>query len=131
MRKFEIKIQNEIFTTKRSLENRCKEILNSYKNGQKLNIFDETFMIDFFTQLARSYKLKGMSIVAIYVRTSKENKKNNTFWIQREDNSRTDISYRKCIYPPTKIEEIQEACRNAIYKIKNEYKKSQTYPSSL
>lgn len=88
---------------------------------------DKGFMIDFFTQLARCYKLKGMAIVAVYVRKSKMYP-NLQFWIEREDGTETDISYTKCITPPKKIDEIQSACRNAIYEIKNRYKISQTYP---
>ena len=127
MAKFQIKIQNEIFTTKTSLAERCKAILNSYKDGDKLTDDDKGFMIDFFTQLARCYKLKGMAIVAVYVRKSKMYP-NLQFWIEREDGTETDISYTKCITSPKKIDEIQSACRNAIYEIKNRYKISQTYP---
>ena len=36
MARFQIKIQNEIFTTKSSLAERCKAILNSYEDGDKL-----------------------------------------------------------------------------------------------
>lgn len=128
MSKFLITINGETFTTKTSLGKRCKSILNSYKDGDRLTVSDEGFMIDFFTQLAKSYKLNGMSIIAVFVRKSKMNPKNLQFWIKREDGTETDISYPKCITPPTKIDEIQSACRNAIYEIKNKYKISQTYP---
>lgn len=128
MARINIKIQNEIFTTKTSLTEKCRKILHSYKSGDRLCHDDENFMIDFFTQTARSYKLKGMPIVAVYVRKSKMNPRNSEFWIKREDDTETDISFPKCITPPKKIDEIQSACRNAIYEIKSRYKFSQTYP---
>lgn len=66
MVKFVIIIQNKTFFTKKSLAERCKEILNSYKDGDRLNMFDEKFMIDFFSKLAKSHKLKGKKIVEVY-----------------------------------------------------------------
>ena len=58
MVKFVVTIQNETFSTKKSLAEKCKEILNSYKDGDRLNMFDEKFMIDFFIQLANNSSLK-------------------------------------------------------------------------
>lgn len=60
MEKFVVRIQGQTFSTKKSLKEKCKEILNSYKDGARLNLFDKEFMIDFFTQLAKSNKLKGL-----------------------------------------------------------------------
>lgn len=91
MVKFVITIQNKTFFTKKSLAERCKEILNSYKDGDRLNMFDEKFMIDFFSKLAKSHKLKGKKIVEVYVRKSKKYRKNLQFWIKREDGTKTDI----------------------------------------
>lgn len=82
---------------------RCKEILNSYKDGDRLNVFDEEFMIDFFTQLAKSHKLKGKKIVEVDVRKSKKFRNNLQFWIKREDGTQTDISYINCIWPRKKL----------------------------
>ena len=70
MGKFVITIQDETFFTKKSLAQKCKGILNSYKDGDRLNMFDEEFMIDFFTQLAKSHKLKGKNIVEVDVSNS-------------------------------------------------------------
>ena len=48
MAKFVITIQGQTFSTKKSLKERCKKILNSYKRGDRLNLFDEEFMISFY-----------------------------------------------------------------------------------
>ena len=88
MEKFVITIQDETFFTKKSLAQKCKGILNSYKDGDRLNMFDEKFMIDFFTQLAKSHKLKGKNIVEVDVRRSKKYRKNLQFWIKREDGTK-------------------------------------------
>lgn len=47
MAKFVVRIQGQTFSTKKSLKEKCKEILNSYKDGVRLNLFDEEFMIGF------------------------------------------------------------------------------------
>ena len=121
MAKFVVRIQGQTFSTKKSLKEKCKEILNSYKDGVRLNLFDEEFMIDFFTQLAKSNKLKGLKIVEVYVRKSKKFP-NLQFWIKREDGTETDISYLNCISPRKKIDEISDACRRAVESIIMEYK---------
>ena len=46
--KFVITIHGQTFSTKKSLKERCKKILNSYKSGDRLNLFDEEFMISFY-----------------------------------------------------------------------------------
>ena len=129
MKKFDIKIQEVTFFTKKSLAEKCKEILNSYKDGDRLNMFDEEFMIDFFTQLAKSHKLKEKKIVEVYVRRSKKYRKNLQFWIKREDGTITDISYINCIWPRKKIDEISDACRRAVEDIVTKYKFKHVYPT--
>ena len=129
MAKFIITIQDQTFSTKKSLEEKCKKILNSYKSGDRLNLFDEEFMISFFMQLAKSYKLKGQNIVAIYVRKS-AHFPNQQFWIKREDGTETDISYLSCINPPKPIDEIKAACRRAVESIIKEYKFKHVYPTT-
>lgn len=129
MAKFIVRIQGQTFSTKKSLKEKCKEILNSYKDGVRLNLFDEEFMIDFFTQLAKSNKLKGLKIVEVYVRKSKKFP-NLQFWIKREDGTETDISYLNCISPRKKIDEISDACRRAVESIIMEYKIKHVYPTT-
>lgn len=129
MAKFVVRIQGQTFSTKKSLKEKCKEILNSYKDGVRLNLFDEEFMIDFFTQLAKSNKLKGLKIVEVYVRKSKKFP-NLQFWIKREDGTETDISYLNCISPRKKIDEISDACRRAVESIIMEYKIKHVYPTT-
>ena len=129
MAKFVVRIQGQTFSTKKSLKEKCKEILNSYKDGVRLNLFDEEFMIDFFTQLAKSNKLKGLKIVEVYVRKSKKFP-NLQFWIKREDGTETDISYLNCISPRKKIDEISDACRRAVESIITEYKFKHVYPTT-
>jgi len=128
MAKF-VRIQGQTFSTKKSLKEKCKEILNSYKDGARLNLFDKEFMIDFFTQLAKSNKLKGLKIVEVYVRKSKKFP-NLQFWIKREDGTETDISYLNCISPRKKIDEILDACRRAVESIIMEYKFKHVYPTT-
>lgn len=129
MTKFIVTIQGQTFSTKKSLEKKCKKILNSYKSGDRLNLFDEEFMISFFMQLAKSKKLKGQNIVAIYVRKS-AHFPNQQFWIKREDGTETDISYLSCINPPKPIDEIKAACRRAVESIIKEYKFKHVYPTT-
>lgn len=129
MAKFVSTIQGQTFSTKKSLKERCKKILNSYKNGDRLNRIDEEFMIDFFIQLAKSNKLKGQNIVEIYVRKSAYFR-NQQFWIKRQDGTVTDISYLSCIDPRKPIEEISDACRRAVESIITEYKFKHVYPTT-
>ena len=128
MAKFVITIHGQTFSTKKSLKERCKKILNSYKSGDRLNLFDEEFMISFFMQLAKRNKLKGQNIVEIYVRKS-AHFRNLQFWIKREDGTETDISYPSCIDPRKPIDEIKDACRRAVESIITEYKFKHVYPT--
>lgn len=86
-------------------------------------------MIDFFTQLAKSNKLKELKIVEVEVRKSKKFR-NLQFWIKREDGTATDISYKYCIFPRKKIDEISAACRRAVESIITEYKFKHVYPTT-
>lgn len=128
MAKFVITIHGQTFSTKKSLKERCKKILNSYKSGDRLNQFDKEFMISFFMQLAQRNKLKGQNIVEIYVRKS-AHFRNLQFWIKREDGTETDISYPSCIDPRKPIDEIKDACRRAVESIITEYKFKHVYPT--
>lgn len=128
MAKFVITIHGQTFSTKKSLKERCKKILNSYKSGDRLNQFDKEFMISFFMQLAKRNKLKGQNIVEIYVRKS-AHFRNLQFWIKREDGTETDISYPSCIDPRKPIDEIKDACRRAVESIITEYKFKHVYPT--
>lgn len=129
MAKFIITIQGQTFSTKKSLEEKCKKILNSYKSGDRLDLFDEEFMISFFLQLAKSNKLKKKNIELVYVRKS-AHFPNLQFWIKREDGTETEISYPSCIYPPKKKDEIKDACRRAVESIIMEYKFKHVYPTT-
>ena len=102
---------------------RCKQILNEKGIISEDN---KTFLLDVFKNHREWDLKKGKGIINIYTDTAKHEKSYNQkcFYLVRNDNSVTDISYVKSIYPPSKKTDISSACRNSIKEEIENYKKN-------
>lgn len=112
--KISYEINGEVFTTRRSVEERVKYILYSYGKGGILNRQDAEFMLDLFTYHASYTQKAGVGIHHVSIR---KNPPYGTmgFWIIRTDGTETDISYLECLRGSSKRKEFERACRAAVH----------------
>lgn len=112
--KISYEINGEVFTTKKSVEERVKYILYSYGKGGILNRQDAEFMLDLFTYHASYTQKVGVGIHHVSIR---KNPPYGTmgFWLTRTDGTETDISYLECLKGSSKRKEFERACRAAIH----------------
>lgn len=106
---------------KTKIKELCRSILNHYMIGQTIS--EEThinFLNKLFSLHPNWMKKKGCGIKSIYIDNDRYG--HRCFYIRRIDNTYTDISYLSCINPPSKLNDIKKACRNAILPIVNNYK---------
>ena len=109
-------IGNEFFKTKKALTERIRSILYSYDSDSSLNEDDQRFMMDVF-KLHPSVDVKfGNGVKNINVRRNNVFKKNREFWILREDETETDISFLECLTPTDHLKKFKNACRSAVKK---------------
>jgi hypothetical protein len=96
---------------------KCKEILKKTSNGIEITeLEDIKFLIGVFENHSEWDVKKGSGINKISVnRTEPYNTK--CFFIHRTDGSITDISYKHCLQPLTKLAYIKMACRSAVSEI--------------
>jgi hypothetical protein len=109
---------------KTQLKSKCKEILNSYPIGKKLNIDDFNFLLSVFENHPEWALKKGVGIKDITVRYTQYRNKNKCFYLERIDNTITDISYLRSIDSYSDLHFIKMACRTAISPIIQEFKNS-------
>lgn len=106
----------------------CKRILNETPiNGRVENQSDIEFLMDLFRNHAEwELKCNGQKIKSIVVRYTENGTK--CFWLIREDDTMTKISYTSCINPVSKKANVKRACRTAEEPRILEYKRSLTFP---
>lgn len=117
------KIAGEIFSTKLALQERIKEILYRYQDGQYLSDNDFEFM---FQVLKRhpDFEIKnGIGVKALFIRQNPVYKNTRCFWLVRFDDSETDFSYQECLKPTSQEKKFFNACRVAIEPYTQEYKR--------
>lgn len=113
---------------KSQIARECKRILHSTPlNGCVENQSDIEFLMDLFRNHAEwELKCNGKKIKSIAVRYTEKGTK--CFWLIREDDTMTKISYTSCIKPVSKKANVKRACRTAEEPRILEYKQSLTFP---
>lgn len=108
--------------TKVKIKERCKLILQEKYNIDDIvsDEADKVFLINVFSNHPEYLKKKGCGID--YISIKKNLYKERCFYIHRTDGSYTDISYNKCLTPPSKKSIINSACRNAIRGVITSYR---------
>lgn len=97
--------------SKEKLKQRCREILNKYKVGDKVNYQEQDFLISVFENHENWGQKKGVGVHYISIM---KNSFNKCFQLVRFDDTRTDISFMSSIKNNTALQNIKKACRSAI-----------------
>jgi hypothetical protein len=112
--------------TKVELKNRVRKILEKY-NDIVSDSNDYEFLISVFRQHPRWEIKQGIGINAIRIIKTKFGQK--CFELEREDGSRTDISFLKCIdAPQTSNSDLKKARRSAVEEIVINFRKVNLVP---
>jgi hypothetical protein len=100
--------------SKARIEKQTHQILHRYGIGQHVTDEDEVlFLLDLFSQHPDWPKKKGVGVESISITQSAF--KTRCFVLHRWDGSTTDISYKKCVSPPSDEQLIRQACRDALH----------------
>lgn len=110
----EIIVNNEVFKTKKALQDKVRKILWWYKDGDTVDMFDTPFLIDLFKRHPDADQKIGSGIAEIIVRSNPVYTQTRCFWIIRTDGSETDISYLECLTETPHHKRFERACRVAI-----------------
>lgn len=102
------------FRTKKQIEQHMRAILERTEVGSELQGDDLAFVEALLQHHHRAKQKLGAGIAAIRVDLNTEWKAWKMLTLVRCDGSETDFSYRACIYPRNKLQEFQEACRQAV-----------------
>jgi len=94
--------------TKVAKANKCKEILGK----GTINDEEKLFLFGLIKNHPDFYSKRGVGIKDFFIKKTAWGSMG--FWILRNDNSETDFSYKQCLTPRTKLQEIKYACRTAI-----------------
>lgn len=106
---------------KKQLNEKCKEILNGLEVGDYVcDPNDLEFLLSVFEGHQEWEGKQGCGIKGVFV--DKTDFGGRCFWLDRFDGTITDISYIKSITPPTKLADINKACRTAIQPIIKEFR---------
>ncbi|HBL12139.1 MAG TPA: DUF3223 domain-containing protein [Cyanobacteria bacterium UBA11162] len=91
-----------------------KEMLARYRNGQTVIGDDREMLMSLLERHPEADKKIGCGVKKLY--KDKTDMPTSCFWIEREDGSRTDFSYRTAISAKGKslYQEFFDACRNAV-----------------
>jgi len=101
----------QVLRTKKAARERAREILNGYSIGETLLPKDLAFMLLLFERHPEFDLKRGCGIASVQIES---NWNSRGFWITRVDGSRTDISYRACLSPPTHEQNVRNAMRTEI-----------------
>lgn len=101
--------------TKKAIQDECKRILHSTKNGDLLNENDKEFMLNIFQNHPNWNLKKGVGIKAITTTLPPPPmNRYNCFYLIRLDGSGTDISYLAALKGADVKNDLKSACREAI-----------------
>jgi len=91
-----------------------KKMLDRYRNGQTITADDHEMLMSLLERHPEADKKIGCGVKRLC--KDKTDMPTSCFWIEREDGSRTDFSYRTAISAKGKslYQEFLEACRNAV-----------------
>jgi uncharacterized protein DUF3223 len=103
----------EIFRTKEEANAYIQEILYRYEDGQELDEDDLEFMVEVLKHHPRAEEKIGVGVRGI--RVQRETQWGTMqFAVIRTDGSDTDFSFKKCLYPVSKLQVFKKACRDVV-----------------
>lgn len=101
-----------VYETMKECSNDCREKIATYSAGDTLSDADQEYFKQLFTLHPEYHKKKGCGIKSIVY--DDDGMGNNCLWVIREDDSKEDISWRKCVRPHTQEEIIEIAFKRAV-----------------
>lgn len=105
-------IGNQHFPTKVSAEVYIRAIIDRYPNDATLNAEDFAFVLELL-KLHPKDKIKA-GIATICAAPNPDFPKTRCFWLTYVDGTVDDVSWSKCLSPPTPERKFAYACRRAI-----------------
>jgi hypothetical protein len=103
----------EIFRTKEAANAYIQEILYRYQDGQELGEDDLEFMIEVLKHHPRADEKIGVGVRGIRVQREAQ-WGTMQFAVIRTDGSDTDFSFKKCLYPVSRLQVFKKACRDLV-----------------
>ena len=102
------------FTFKKDAKQYFKEMLARYRNNQDINGEDSEHLQDLLERHPEAREKIGCGIKHFFKAPTDQG--TSCFWLEREDESRTDFSYITCVDSKGKslYQEFAEACREAV-----------------
>jgi hypothetical protein len=107
------RLADRVFRTKQELRVVLSTVLGSHKLGDVLFGADMLLVRAVLEYHPRHDAKIGCGVKSIYIGEGKIPGA-TCFWIQREDGSRTDFSFLKCLNPPSLWSMVQKAARTAV-----------------
>ena len=95
------------FNSKKAAENYVQQLLEHYQYGDTIKGDDLSFFLSLIENHENSATKIGVGVDQLQVRRSQKNSHNKMIYIIRADDSEIDISWRKCIKPPSQFESDQ------------------------
>jgi hypothetical protein len=101
------------FNSKKDALAHFSRMLNSYRNGQTLNEFDAGQLHGLLERHPSAADKTGVGVKRFYRDKAKDS---DCFWLEREDGTKTDFFFQKCVSakPKTLLQDFAEACRYAV-----------------
>lgn len=109
-----IQIGNEVFTTKKAVQERCREIIRGARDGEPLGAEVHSFLSALLAGHPQAeHKVKdGVDRFTVGPAPGFPSR---CFWLVRTDGTATDFSFNECLTPTTPLREFKNACRSAVY----------------
>ena len=101
------------YTSKASILARARQIKDSHKPGDQLEGEELAFMLSLLCWHPSAVDKIGVGIRAIWIRANPM-LGHNEFYLWRVDQTGTEFSYKKCVYPATPEAYFKQACRVAV-----------------
>jgi hypothetical protein len=103
---------NQLFPTKTALEDYLRALVARYADHTPLDSNDFEFVVDLL-RLHPKDKIKG-GIQSIHIAPPPDYPKTRCFWLTYLDGSTDNVSWGKCLSPPSPERKLAYACRRAV-----------------
>lgn len=103
-----------IFKTKTAEMAHCKAMLARYRDGEFVNDEDSQFLRTLLERHPEAHDKIGVGVTRFFRKRTSQG--TSCFWVERNDGSTSDFSYKSCVNAKgnTLEQEFAEACRQAV-----------------
>jgi len=112
--KYKFNINGIQFSSKKSVIEYVRENIHSkYPDRQPISNDHFRFMVSLLRHHPQSDQKIGVGIRKIWIQPN-EGYSTRSFWLEREDGTKTDFSFYRCVSPPSSLRNFKEACRRSV-----------------